>query len=775
MSKVVEQLRRRAAPMLAAGFARQSLMPMLGLALLLLGFYTVRVPTTITLPIEAHQWDRTFDAVELDPTGEPFRWMRARAQLPLPRLNTASQRLRLELQNVHPQERPLALTITQGGSSQVQLTVIPGRRSYNILLPGEFTPGGDLLKLTAETFQPVGDRRQLSLVVRQIQLTPLHVGLPWWLISATAMLTQVALLALLLRSLGGRRWVFLLAPLSIPLQMEFWAYQAYGPQAATSAWMLVLGLATVLALRQINHGRAYAEITIHPWQRSDYLLAGGLAALALLLRVWLIPHQVSILHGDDYLTGSFAANILIRNWPALYFGHHTGTLSAYMLVPVMAIAGVSHSSMLVLPLVLSMILTVALYGLGRDLAGAWGGLVAALWVAIPSATLLAWTLKPQPGYLEAITFAALALWGSVRLLWGEQKRRTTITLMAGVSLAATLAFWSGMVIASVLLVCTLLALIRWRRLPQLPLVGYGLAILIGLSWLIPTAVYVYTRPGDNPLWWVVERKTQSLPPAEALHGLATQITPLVLGIVRPWPMEPVNLVVATTLAATALLGLLLSFVMAISTARAALIPLGLTLAVVLLFSFSSFNTLLTDVRYVLPIYLALPLFAALLVTSIHKYLGRSIALGVLAAMLLAHTWSGAVGMRSIEATRERPEARLAQALAAEQIAYVHTSYWIGQTLMVESGGQILASAMLGPNRESYDLRVEQAVLAADPAQVALVLVADSPIAASLSAYLEQHAITCRQQRVDHFLFYNRCTPWPTLTRLQAQLHVQVAD
>ncbi len=118
------------------------------------------------------------------------------------------------------------------------------------------------------------------------------------------------------------------------------------------------------------------------------------------------------LNADDYLTGVYALNIL-QGRPSLYYGSHTGTLASYLLAPILAVAGASVPTLLALPITLTIVLTVTLYGLGRDLFGRWGGIAAAAWMAVPSATAMYWTMTPEPGYLEMLTFAALALWATV--------------------------------------------------------------------------------------------------------------------------------------------------------------------------------------------------------------------------------------------------------------------------------------------------------------------------------------------------------------------------
>lgn len=736
------------------------------LATLLLAAYALLAPAAVAPPLDDPRWGRGFDSVERDPAGEPFRWMRAGGAIELPPLSTAPHALTLRLENVRPDGQPAALELSQ--AARLAIAAAPGRRVYRLLMPGGLRRPPDTLTLAAQTFQPARDRRALSLVARGASSEPLGAGLPWWLVTAAGLLALVALAALLLRTLAAPERALPLAALLAPALLLGLGPAAYGPGAMLLVWGLAALLTVVVGLRRLVAGRAYEEIALHPWARADYLLAGGLALAAVALRIVLVPNILPILNGDDYLTGSFAANILRRGWHALFFGHHTGTLAVYLALPSFLLGGVSGVALLALPIALTATLVLALYGLGADLAGRWGGLAAALWFALPAATTLWWSMKPQPGYLEALAFATLALWGSVRLLWGVPERRRDTGLMLGTALAAVLALWAGLVIASVLLVCAGLALLRWRRLPGLPLAGYGGAAALALLLLLPTAFYVVTRPGDNPLWWVVGRDVSGLPPGEALRGLATQTLPLALGVARPWPLPPVEPALGSLIFGLACAGALFALLAALSTSRAALIPVALAAAVGLLFCFSSFNRLLSDVRYILPIYLALPLCAALLVAAARRQLGSVAGAALLAAIVAANAGSG-LGLFAVPPMAERGEARLARVLAADGITHVYSSYWIAQPLMVESGGAILASAMLGPSRESYDQRVEQAVLAAPPERVALLLRAGSAIEQPLAAALAAQGVRCRAQSIEGYLVLSRCAPFPDLVELTRDL------
>jgi hypothetical protein len=116
-----------------------------------------------------------------------------------------------------------------------------------------------------------------------------------------------------------------------------------------------------------------------------------------------------------------------------------------------------------------------------------------------------------------------------------------------------------------------------------------------------------------------------------------------------------------------------------------------------------------------------------------------------------------------------PEVILARELLARDLRYIHSGYWTAQPLMVHSGGQILASALIGPTRVTYDQRVDQAVIDADPARLAFVIRSDSLILAPFEGELAAQGITCRREPIENFVVFSHCSAPPDLEALQRAL------
>ncbi|MCU0490762.1 MAG: glycosyltransferase family 39 protein, partial [Chloroflexaceae bacterium] len=233
-------------------------------------------------------------------------------------------------------------------------------------------------------------------------------------------------------------------------------------------------------------------------------------------------------NSDDYLTGVFALNILHGDTP-LYYDGRTGTVSAYLAAPLLALFGTSSETLALVPLLLSALLTLALYGLGRDLFGVWGGLAAAAWWAVPSHPVLFWSLKPQPGYLEMLAFGTLMLWGGVRLLWGDGTTIQKLLLATLTGIAAALALWSNLLALSFVLAGGIFGLLAWQRLLRLPRWCY-LALVVPplLIWLGPLLYLYQIHPNLTPLGWLNDDINRNPGAQTALQGFLTRQLPLLL-------------------------------------------------------------------------------------------------------------------------------------------------------------------------------------------------------------------------------------------------------
>ena len=534
-----------------------------------------------------------------------------------------------------------------------------------------------------------------------------------------------------------------------------------------------------------------------PWTRADYLLVGGIVVVGMVIRVVLLPTNVSYLNADDDVVGVFAINIL-NGYHALSFGN-TGTLAPYLLAPFFAVFGASMQTMFLLPFTLTALLIIVLYGLGRDCFGRWGGVTAAAWMAFPSATALYWTYKLQPGYLEAITFALLALWGTIRIFYRQEghhtdgqssprssKRHPTLMtfLMGVVALASTLALWANVVVLSIMLACGVIALLNWRRLRTLPLAGYGLFALLWGGMLFPLLAYIHFFSGRDSHQWggrLPITRMNELIETNAFGKLGA----LFVGVTRPMRMMTIegiwmHLIVWMSVVAIAIF----LYRTLRERLQCGLVIVVIATATIVLTLVSPFF-LPYDVRYILPLYAVLALaygalvsWAARLPMHLSPRLAAKLPLRLLGvggasiclALMLAG--NGVSVLRGIlYKPTFRPEAAIAQELQAHGVRYVHTSYWIGMGVTVESGGEIIPSTAVGPQRITYDHRLNERVAAAEGKATAFAFIHDHHGLGAIidfEDYLAEHDITCEKVDVCEghcYRLYHHCTPFPDIQDL----------
>lgn len=740
---------------------------------LTLGAYLGTTPAyrSVSLADDA-AWGAGVYVQERDPTGRPFRWTAPQATLYPATLARGVELLALRLQHGRSTVDPLALHLS-GADLHLVVPVQQTWRTYHLLLDTAKGRPPLRLELNAPAYRVPNETRRLGVTLGGLETQRIAAGLPWRALSVPLLLLQAGLVWHLVRSLWRSPWLPTYAGALWSALVLLWLWSAGDDYVALlrNSYLTIALLASSAVVPALAHASTLAELRISAWERRDVLLVGALVLIALGLRLLLLPNTVWQLNGDDYLTGVYALNIL-QGRPNLYYGHHTGTLASYLLAPMLALGGASLFSLLALPLLLTSVLIVTLYGLGRDLGGRWSGFGAALWIALPSATAMLWTNKAQPGYLEAITCAALALWGTVRLLWGTPSRRAQIALMAAISLMATLALWANYVVASILATCAGVAALHWRRLRHLPRTGYLLLVLIPLAvWLLPLLIYVVHHPGHNPLWWTFGVQRPRVDTLTALHALITRLFPLLIGVTRPPGRVPLTGLPAALMITSVLMVLLVLLVLAIGQRRrAAWLPLGLTLLAALAFALSSFNGLWSDVRYILPLYIALALGYGLLLALLRHRYSRAWALALTGVLMLTPNAISTLGDANWRLrTVARPEAALAATLSAHGVRYVYTSYWIGMGLMYESAGAILTSSAVGPSRTVYDPWPEQQVRAAAGRDTAFVFRHNGAATPAWEQYRRAQGVTCQVTAVAGFLIYEHCTPFPAIGALQRVL------
>ncbi len=340
--------------------------------------------------------------------------------------------------------------------------------------------------------------------------------------------------------------------------------------------------------------------------------------------------------------------------------------------------------------------------------------------------------------------------------------------MVAIGFTGSAAVWAGYVVAPVGLTCAWIALLSWQRLIRLPIVGWSALLLIpAITWLLPLTVYAQQHPNDNPLWWVFNPDRPKVDVKTAFEGFVTLSGQALLGIIRPTGRAHASPALSFALASIACVAILMTlFQASYRRNRAAMLTVVLAVATVGAFIFGSFGYPGTDVRYILPLFLALPLLVAALIAGIRRASRPSRWATLALLCIVVINGASSFGDLNLQNSYSSPEeADLAQALEQHDIRYIHTSYWYAMSIMFESGGRITASSRVGPNRTIYDPQNEARVLAAEGKDTAFVFSSDGSAARPFEEYLKEQGIRCQQRSVRNYYIFEKCQPFPSIDKL----------
>ncbi len=204
----------------------------------------------------------------------------------------------------------------------------------------------------------------------------------------------------------------------------------------------------------------------HPWRprvRQALPLVFCLLA-ALLLRILLVVHTNGVVNGDEALVGIQAEHILRGEHPYYYYGQpYMGSLEAYLMAALFAIAGASAWTLRAEPILLSLVvvwLTWRLAGMLADAAQLPGyakivfQTVAALFAAIPPLYDTVQQLRTLGGYIETFILMLLLLLSALQLTrrWQAGASQKEIALRwAGIGFIIGLGIWVDPLIISAVL------------------------------------------------------------------------------------------------------------------------------------------------------------------------------------------------------------------------------------------------------------------------------------------------------------------------------------
>src|SRR6266516_7185081 len=198
--------------------------------------------------------------------------------------------------------------------------------------------------------------------------------------------------------------------------------------------------------------------------------------VALLIRVWLVYHTHGVIDGDEAMVGIQAEHILRGEHPIYFYGQpYMGSLEAYLMALLFAIAGPSVWMLRAEPILLSLgvvWLTWKLAGILADaaqlppFARQMFKTVAALFAALPPLYDTVLELRTLGGYIETFVLMLFLLISAFQLIrrWHAGASSKELALRwAGIGFIVGLGFWVNPLLVSAVLATAIWIVVFYLR------------------------------------------------------------------------------------------------------------------------------------------------------------------------------------------------------------------------------------------------------------------------------------------------------------------------
>jgi Dolichyl-phosphate-mannose-protein mannosyltransferase len=431
--------------------------------------------------------------------------------------------------------------------------------------------------------------------------------------------------------------------------------------------------------------------------------------LGLALRLAIIAGPLGEIDGDEAVVGLMARHIaFLGERPVFYWGQpYLGSLEAFTAAPLFRLF---DSSTLLLKLVPTA------YGLGflglcaataRQLFGTGPGLATAAYLALAPAMWAVWSTKARGGYAEVLFLGQALL-----LVTLPFARRPTGPLAMLWGLLVGLAFWTHL-LAVVYILPAFVYLLLGRR-GRLALSYVGLMALGAAVGMLPLIIDNLSN-GFRTLGALLQPPDLPLDPVAQFVRFFRVGVPVLVGLGQPttsqtmfdqdWPLRPAGQLIVAVLAVALLVGAMLVYLPAVRRlvrhgADQVSEPALLVFVAVLIppiVALTRFGLFVSEPRYALPLYSAVPLIAGVL----WRLRWPALRWSVLGLVLVFNLWS----LLSTDARLWRPEdtadstatsrAELVQYLVPQDRHQMYTDYWIGYPVMFETRETVLAYVISG--------------------------------------------------------------------------------
>ena len=173
--------------------------------------------------------------------------------------------------------------------------------------------------------------------------------------------------------------------------------------------------------------------------------------VSLIVRIWLVLHTHGVIEGDEALVGIQAQHILQGERPVYFYAQpYMGSLEAYLIALLFAVAGSSVWTLRAEPVLLSLLLVYLTWCVADALAKRlptyarqWFRSVAALCAALPPLYDIVLETRTYGGYIETLILMILLLLAVVRLTqrWHRASWWEFILRWMAIGLVAGIGFW----------------------------------------------------------------------------------------------------------------------------------------------------------------------------------------------------------------------------------------------------------------------------------------------------------------------------------------------
>jgi 4-amino-4-deoxy-L-arabinose transferase-like glycosyltransferase len=443
----------------------------------------------------------------------------------------------------------------------------------------------------------------------------------------------------------------------------------------------------------------------------------GLAAavgVGLLVRLAMIASPLGEIDADEAVVGLMSRHIaFLGERPVFYWGQpYLGSLEAFSVAPLVRVFDSSTPLLKLVPtlyglgfLVLSAILARRLFGIGA-------GLATAAYLAVPPAMWAVWSTKARGGYAELLFLGEAVLLATLAL---AQSRSRRLALLWGI--LAGLAFWTHP-LAIVYVLPAVLFLLLGRRM-RWSAAELALTLVGGLVGMLPLLIQ-NVGDGFRTVAALVQEPDLPIEPGAQFVRFFRVGVPVLLGLGQPttsealydldWLHRPAGQLWVAAVALLVVGAAVLAFVPSLrcllrrGADRACEPALLLLLAAIAppVIALTRFGVLVSEPRYALPMYSAVPLLAgALWLASMRAPRPHVLRWAVVGAVLAFNVWSVLTSDPRLWRPEDMPDTTaatrsvLVQHLVGQDRHQIYTDYWIAYPVMFDSREEVLAYVVSG--------------------------------------------------------------------------------